>query len=368
MIRTKITVIFGTRPEAIKLCPLILELQGRPEFDLRVVLSGQHRELCREVLDYFGITPNGDFNIMSHGQGLFDITEKIFQKTRIELLANPTDLLLVHGDTSTAFAASLAAFYLGVRVGHIEAGLRSNDLFSPYPEEFNRRAIDSLSYCHFCPTQSSKEALIREKIPTERIFLTGNTIVDALKYTTSKIISKEKNPQRTTLLMTAHRRENQGKKMAGIFRAVRRACELNRNLYVIFPVHPSESVSALAREILIGGSALENIELTKPLPLPEFHRILLECDFILSDSGGVQEEAVSLKKTLLLARENTERPEGILSGYVIPVGTDESDVFEAILSFLSGELKPKTADDEKNPFGDGKASQKIADAIFSLFK
>lgn len=360
MKHTKITVIFGTRPEAIKLCPLILELKKREFCELRVITSGQHRELCREVLDFFGIAPDVDFDIMSDTQSLFDITEKIFARATKELSESRPDILVVHGDTTTAFSACLAAFYLGIRIAHVEAGLRSDDLFSPFPEEFNRRAIDAMSFFHFSPTEHAKGRLLIEGILSERIFVTGNTIVDALNYT------KEKRPHLAKkdgvrLLLTLHRREIRGQKMSGILRAVARAAKDFPELSVCFPVHPASEVRDSAKIL----SGIPSVELLPPLPLPDFHALMDASDIILSDSGGVCEEAVSLGKPFLLARDVTERPEGILSGGVVPVGTDEEDVYRALCRFISSSAEREKIKTATNPFGDGHASERIADILLS---
>ncbi len=362
MKKIKITAVFGTRPEAIKMCPLILELQGRGEIELRVVSSGQHRELCREVTDFFGVNPHRDLDVMTKGQSLSELTCKILSGVTCELSEHPADILLVHGDTTTALAAALAAFYMGVKVGHVEAGLRTNDPFSPYPEEFNRRTVDSMSFCHFAPTERAAENLIRDGIEQDRIFVTGNTVVDTLAYTLSPLPPKEENAP-PMLLVTLHRRESRGEDMRNILRAVKRAAEEIPRLKVILPAHPAPEVREAIREILTGE--LPNVEVCEPLPLPEFHRLIYSADLILTDSGGIQEEAVSLGKPLLLARDTTERPEGIESGFVTLVGRDGDRIFEAIQNGLAGaggERRPSA----KNPFGDGDASRKIADILLSL--
>jgi UDP-N-acetylglucosamine 2-epimerase (non-hydrolysing) len=317
--------------------------------------------MCREVMDFFGIVPDLDLDIMAHGQTLFDLTERLLSETKRELTENPPDLLLVHGDTTTAFSASLAAFYLGVRVGHVEAGLRSCDLFSPFPEEFNRRAIDACSFLHFCPTETAKKNLVAEGMDGKRIFVTGNTIVDALKYTLSDAPSTYSSDG-VRLLLTLHRRESRGKEMRAILGAVRRAAEKYEYLRVIFPAHPAKEVRDAAEEL----SGAPNVLITPPLPLPEFHRLINESDLILSDSGGVCEEAVSLGKPFLLARNTTERPEGVASGGVVPVGTDGDAVFKALCRFIESPEERKKATARQNPFGDGHASERIADIIASL--
>lgn len=360
---TKITVIFGTRPEAVKMCPLILELKKRASLDVRTVVSGQHRELCREVLDFFGVAPDLDLNIMSHEQTLFDITEKIFSGIDRELRDHTPDIVLVHGDTTTAFSAALAAFYLGIKVGHVEAGLRSGDLFAPYPEEFNRRAIDAMSFLHFCPTEHAKNNLISEGISPKHIFVTGNTVVDALDYTLKGEFPKRETDE-IRLLITLHRRESRGYEMRAIMRAVRRAAEKYENLHILFPAHPAkEVIDAINSEL----RRAPNVKIVSPLPLPEFHRALAESDFILSDSGGVQEEAVTLGKPLLLARNTTERPEGISSGGILPVGTDEDRIFSSLCRLIESQEERESLKSRFNPFGDGKASERISYVLLSLF-
>lgn len=358
---TKITFIFGTRPEAVKMCPLILELKKRKTVSVRVVVSGQHRELCREVLDFFGVVPDRDLDVMSHGQTLFELTEKILSKVRAELAENPPDLLLVHGDTTTAFSASLAAFYLGIRVAHVEAGLRSGELFSPFPEEFNRRAIDACSFLHFCPTEKARGNLIFEGMDENRIFVTGNTVVDALGYTVRDLMPKPPTDE-IKLLLTLHRRESRGEDMERVLRALRRAVERYENLSVLFPAHPAKEVQDATKSL----SSDERIHISAPLPLAEFHRALFESDLVLSDSGGVLEEAVSLKKPILIARKTTERPEGIASGGVVLVGTDEDAVFSSLCELIESPEARKMLTADQNPFGDGHASERIADIISAI--
>lgn len=362
MKKLKITSAFGTRPEAVKMCPLMLELMKRREIELRIVSSGQHRELCREVTDFFGICPHKDLCVMKKGQSLSAMTQRIISGMTEELKEHPTDILLVHGDTTTALAAALAAFYMGIRVGHVEAGLRTNDLFSPFPEEFNRRGVDAMSFCHFAPTEPAAENLIREGIEPRRVFVTGNTVVDALAYTLSSAPPKDKGDGKL-LLVTLHRRESRGEDMRNILRAVKRASVEMSDLRVILPAHPAHEVREAIGEVLTDD--MTNIKICEPLPLPEFHRLLNEADLILTDSGGIQEEAVSLGKPLLLARETTERPEGIESGFVTLVGRNEEKIFEAILDSIEGRSSCR-ARPSKNPFGDGNASKKIADILLSL--
>lgn len=361
MKHTKITCVFGTRPEAIKMCPLILELKRR-SVGIRVVTSGQHRELCREVTEYFGILPDVDLDIMSHGQTLLEITEKILKKMTDELSKNTPDVLLVHGDTATAFASALAAFYLGIKVGHVEAGLRSGDLFSPYPEEFYRRSIDAMSFFHFCPTVMSKNNLISERMPPARIYVTGNTVVDALGYTIDRFNCKP-DESGILLLMTLHRRENRGDGMLSVLRAVKRAAGKYPDLQIVFPVHPAKEVREAADML----SGVSGIRLIDPLPLPEFHKLLFECDIILSDSGGVTEEAVSLAKPLLLARDTTERPEAFSYDGIRLVGTDENRIFSALCELIESPKTKNRSKSIKSPFGDGHASERISDILLSFF-
>lgn len=362
MKKLKITAVFGTRPEAVKMCPLVKELQSRNEAELRVVLSGQHRELCREVTDFFGIVPNRDLCVMKEGQSLSELTQRILLGMTDELSEHPADILLVHGDTTTAFAVSLSAFYMGIKVGHVEAGLRTNDLFSPYPEEFNRRGVDAMSFCHFAPTERAAENLIHEGIEPRRVFVTGNTVVDALSYTLSSVPEKNVSEGKL-LLVTLHRRESRGEDMRNILRAVKRAAAEASDLRVILPAHPAPEVREAIGEVLTND--MTNITICEPMPLPEFHRMLYEADLILTDSGGIQEEAVSLGRPLLLARDTTERPEGIESGFVTLVGRNEEKIFDAIRNSIEGRSNRLDLP-QKNPFGDGNASKKIADILLTL--
>ena len=362
MKHTKITAVFGTRPEAIKMCPLISELKRREGITLKVILSGQHRELCREVTDYFGIFPDVDLNIMSHAQTLFDLTEKILTKMSKELQNSPPDVLLVHGDTATAFASALAAFYLGIKIGHVEAGLRSGDLFSPYPEEFYRRSIDAMSFFHFSPTNTAMKNLLFEGITPERIFVTGNTVVDALEYT-KKEHNSSRSDEGVLLLMTLHRRENRGDGIDSVLRAVKRAAEHYPALRVVFPVHPAGEVRDSVK-ILDG---VRGIELIDPLPLSKFHSLLRDCDLILSDSGGITEEAIALHKPLLLARDTTERPEGLSFGGMKLVGTDEDKVYTELSRLIESKEARNALHSRGNPFGDGHASERISDILLSFF-
>ena len=366
MNRTKITAVFGTRPEAIKMCPLILELRKIPSFDVRVTVSGQHRELCGDVLDFFNITPDSNFNIMSCGQTLFDITDKIISAVRDEFSANTPDILLVHGDTATAFSAALAAFYMGIKIGHIEAGLRSNDIFAPYPEEFYRRAIDAASFLHFCPTDLSRKNLLLEGMNEERIFVTGNTVIDALVYTLDGYMPTHDDSS-IKLIVTLHRRESRGAEMRNVLRAIRHAAQKYDTIQVIFPAHPAKEVGDAISDTLLSGDTLQNIRVIPPQPVRLFHRMLSDADLILTDSGGLQEEAAALGKPLLLVRNTTERPEGIDSGTIIPVGTDEESVFSALCEMIDSPERRKKAAESKNPFGDGRACERISKILLSFF-
>lgn len=361
MKKIKLTAVFGTRPEAIKMCPLILELQRRDNFDTRLCLTGQHGDMVRSVTDHFGVTPDADLHIMSEGQTLFDITERVLCRFKRELEANSPDVVLVHGDTSSAFAAALCSFYLGIPVGHVEAGLRTYDPFSPYPEEFNRRAIDAISSFCFCPTERNMENLLCEGISTGRCFVTGNTVVDALRYTVGDKKAKKSQGDRIKLLMTVHRRESFGTPIRSILRGILTAASRLQNIDVIFPVHPNPEVMSAVKDIF-GYNPPPNIHLTSPMDVVSFHRLLAGCDLVLTDSGGIQEESAALGIPLILVRENTERPESSGSGMII-VGHGEEDIFTAVCRLAEDSELREQMSNAKNPFGDGHASERIADIL-----
>lgn len=357
--------VLGTRPEAIKMCPVIIELKKRKNVDLYVCITGQHREMLRSVLDIFGVRADCDLDIMKEGQSLADITKAVLNGISEVLEREKPDVVLVHGDTTTAFAASLACFYKKIPVGHVEAGLRTYDVYSPYPEEFNRRAIDITARYLFAPTRLSAENLLREGADENSIFVTGNTAIDALRLTVKEEYSSpitEAAAGKRIILLTAHRRESHGEALRGIFRAVRRIADEFDDVMIVYPVHPNPVVRAAAEEILSGH---ERIMLTEPLDVITFHNLMAKSRFIMTDSGGIQEEAPSLGKPVLVLRDVTERPEGVEAGTLRIVGTDEEKVYLACKNLLCNDAEYAEMSSAENPYGDGKASRRIADALLS---
>lgn len=357
--------VLGTRPEAIKMCPVIIELKKRKNVDLYVCITGQHREMLRSVLDIFGVRADCDLDIMKEGQSLADITKAVLDGISEVLEREKPDVVLVHGDTTTAFAASLACFYKKIPVGHVEAGLRTYDVYSPYPEEFNRRAIDITARYLFAPTRLSAENLLREGANENSIFVTGNTAIDALRLTVREEYSSpitEAAAGKRIILLTAHRRESHGEALRGIFRAVRRIADEFDDVMIVYPVHPNPVVRAAAEEILSGH---ERIMLTEPLDVIAFHNLMAKSFFIMTDSGGIQEEAPSLGKPVLVLRDVTERPEGVEAGTLRIVGTDEEKVYLACKNLLCNDAEYAEMSSAENPYGDGKASRRIADALLS---
>ena len=361
----KIMAVIGTRPEAIKMCPVIIELKKRKNVDLYVCVTGQHREMLRSVLDIFGVKADCDFDIMKDGQSLSDITKAVMDGISETLKREMPDIVLVHGDTTTAFAASLACFYKGVPVGHVEAGLRTYDVRSPYPEEFNRRAIDITARWLFAPTRLSAENLLREGLKEDSIYITGNTAIDALEYTVDKDYSSpitDAASGKRIILLTAHRREIHGEALRGIFRAVRRIADESDDVMIVYPVHPNPVVRTAAEEILSGH---ERIMLTEPLDVIAFHNLMAKSFFIMTDSGGIQEEAPSLGKPVLVLRDVTERPEGVSAGTLRIVGTNEKSVYIACKNLLCNDAEYEKMSSAENPYGNGKASKRIADILLS---
>ncbi|MFD1172491.1 non-hydrolyzing UDP-N-acetylglucosamine 2-epimerase [Oceanobacillus picturae] len=367
--RIKVMTIFGTRPEAIKMAPLVLELQKRAEeFDSIVTVTAQHREMLDQVLEIFQITPDYDLNIMKKQQSLAQITTRALEGLDEVMKGTKPDIVLVHGDTTTTFAASLAAYYNQIAVGHVEAGLRTWDKYSPYPEEMNRQLTGVMADLHFSPTEKSKQNLLDEGKPAERISVTGNTAIDALKTTvdhayTSPII--EAIGDKRLVLMTAHRRENLGNNMEQMFRAIKRLVETHDDIHVIYPVHLNPVVQNTAKNIL-GDD--ERIQLIEPLSVVDFHNFASRAHLILTDSGGVQEEAPSLGVPVLVLRDTTERPEGITAGTLKLAGTDEENIFTMANELLSDDKAHKEMAKASNPYGDGQASKRIADEIVKYFK
>ena len=359
----KIMLVFGTRPEAIKMCPLVNELKSRPELQTVVCVTGQHRQMLDAVLHAFAVTPDYDLSIMKEKQTLFDITVNILERIREVLEKEKPDVVLVHGDTSTTFVTALACFYLQIPVGHVEAGLRTYNIYSPYPEEFNRQAVSILAKYNFAPTELSKENLLREGKAADSIYVTGNTAIDALKTT---VRAEYTHPEldwaadSRLIMITAHRRENLGEPMHHMFRAIRRIIEEHPDVKAIYPIHMNPVVRAAANEEL---GDCDRIRIIEPLDVLDFHNFLARSYLILTDSGGIQEEAPSLGKPVLVMRDTTERPEGIAAGTLKLVGTDEATIYENFKTLL----EDKTAYDKmakaSNPYGDGVACKRIADIL-----
>ncbi len=364
----KVLVMFGTRPEAIKMCPVVNELKKRRNVEVFTCVSGQHRELLSSVLNSFGVRADYDLNIMRERQTLFDITSSILEKFKEVIDDVRPDIVLVHGDTSTAFAASLACFYMGVPVGHIEAGLRSGNIFEPYPEEFNRRAISLVSHYDFAPTLLAKENLTKEGKDEKRIFVTGNTVIDALKTTvtdnyTHKELEWANDKNGRMIILTSHRRENIGEPMRSVFRAVKRVAEERKYVRIIYPVHPNPRVREIAQSEFFG---VGNIHIIEPLDVIDFHNFIARSYLIITDSGGIQEEASALGKPVLILRNNTERPEGVKTGALKLIGTDENSVYHNIIHLLDDKNLYRKMSLAENPYGDGRASRRIADVVENI--
>ena len=355
----KILVIFGTRPEAIKMCPVVLELQKHNDIQTKVCVTGQHRQMLDQVLDVFQVKADYDLKVMHERQTLFDITTLILERIRPVLEQEKPDVVLVHGDTSTTFASALACFYLQIPVGHVEAGLRTYDIYAPYPEEFNRRAVSIVTQYNFAPTATARDHLLAEGISPDRIYVTGNTVIDALKTTIRENYTHpdlEWASDSRLLLMTAHRRENLGEPLHRMFRAVRRIVEDFPDTKVIYPIHMNPAVREVADEEL---RSCDRIRLIEPLDVLDFHNFIAASCLVLTDSGGIQEEAPSLGKPVLVMRDTTERPEGIKAGTLKLVGTDETIIYSACTELLTDPAAYEKMSRAVNPFGDGHASERI---------
>lgn len=369
MKKIKVMTVFGTRPEAIKMAPLVLELQKQSQrFEAITTVSAQHREMLDQVLDIFHIKPDYDLNIMHARQTLTDITSNVLINLDKILKEAKPDIVLVHGDTTTTFAASVAAFYNQIPIGHVEAGLRTWEKYSPYPEEMNRQMTDAMTDLYFAPTNQSKANLLKENHKEDNIYITGNTAIDALKQTVDKeyhhdILDKV-SPDNKLILLTMHRRENQGEPMRRVFKVIREVVESREDVEVIYPVHLSPAVQEAAKEIL--GNT-ERIHLISPLDVVDFHNLAARSYFIMTDSGGVQEEAPSLGKPVLVLRDTTERPEGVEAGTLKLVGTESKKVKEEMEELLDNDAEYQRMAQAKNPYGDGKASERILDAIAYYF-
>lgn len=362
---SKVMVVFGTRPEAIKMCPLINELKSREHLQTIVCVTGQHRQMLDQVLEVFRVVPDYDLSIMKEQQTLFEITTNILSKIKEILVEEKPDVVLVHGDTTTTFATALACFYLQIPVGHVEAGLRTYNIFSPYPEEFNRQTVSIISKYNFAPTELAKTNLIKEGKDPKTIFVTGNTAIDALKSTVCKRYThpdlKWAEGSRL-ILITAHRRENLGEPMIHMFRAIRRVMSEFSDVKAIYPIHMNPVVRSTAKSILSGE---ERIRIIEPLEVIDFHNFLNRSYMILTDSGGIQEEAPSLGKPVLVMRDTTERPEGISAGTLKLVGTEEETIYRNFKLLLEDDTEYMKMSNASNPYGDGFASRRIADILLA---
>lgn len=356
-------LVFGTRPEAIKMCPLVNELKRRGTFDVLVCVTGQHRQMLDQVLSAFDVKPDYDLSIMKQKQTLFDITINVLDGIRKVLTEERPDLVLVHGDTTTTFAAALACFYLQIPVGHVEAGLRTYDIFSPYPEEFNRQAVSIVTAYNFAPTKRAKENLIREGKNPDSIYVTGNTAIDALKTTVRNEYSHpelEWASGSRLILITAHRRENLGKPMQHMFKAIRRVMDEHPDVKAIYPIHMNPLIRQTADEVFRGD---DRIHLIEPLDVIDFHNFMARSCMILTDSGGIQEEAPSLGKPVLVMRDTTERPEGIAAGTLKLVGTNEDTIYKEFTRLLDDDEEYAQMAHASNPYGDGHACERIVDIL-----
>jgi len=361
--KKKVMVVFGTRPEAIKMCPVVKELETRNELETIVSVTGQHREMLDQVLRAFDVVPDYDLSIMKEKQTLFDITINILEKTKAVLEEVKPDVVLVHGDTSTTFVTALACFYMQIPVGHVEAGLRTYNIYSPYPEEFNREAVGIIARYNFAPTEVSKQNLINEGKDPATIFVTGNTAIDALKTTVREDYTHEQlewASDSRLIMITAHRRENLGEPMRNMFRAIKRIVDEHKDIKAIYPIHMNPVVREAANEVL-GGC--DRIRIIEPLEVLDFHNFLARSYLILTDSGGIQEEAPSLGKPVLVMRDTTERPEGIAAGTLKLVGTNEEVIYKNFKLLLEDNVEYEKMSCASNPYGDGFASKRIADIL-----
>ena len=359
----KIMIVFGTRPEAIKMCPLVNELKKRKNVKTVVCVTGQHRQMLDQVLDTFLVIPDYDLSIMKNRQTLFDVTISIIEKIRFVLENEKPDIVLVHGDTSTTFVTALASFYMQIAVGHVEAGLRTHNIYSPYPEEFNRQAVGLIAKYNFAPTNLSKENLLKEGKPEKSIYVTGNTAIDALKTT---VCDDYTHPElewakgSRLIMLTAHRRENLGTPMYHMFKAIKRIVDEHEDVKVIYPIHMNPMVRQVAAEVLGNDDRIHIIE---PIDVLDFHNFLARSYLILTDSGGIQEEAPSLGKPVLVMRDTTERPEGVAAGTLKLVGTDEDTIYREFNLLLTNKDAYDTMTKASNPYGDGLSSIRIADIL-----
>lgn len=362
--KQKVMLVFGTRPEAIKMCPLVNELKSRSEeFETVVCVTGQHREMLDQVLRVFSVNPDYDLAIMKPGQTLFDVTCGVLLDIKAVLEKERPDTVLVHGDTTTSFAAALACFYLRIPIGHVEAGLRTHDVLSPWPEEFNRQAVDIVTEYYFAPTELARRNLLDEQKPAEKIFVTGNTGIDALRTTVREgYFNEHLDWARGSrlILITAHRRENLGEPMARMFRAIRRVMEEHPDVKAIYPIHMNPLVRETAKRELSGE---DRIRIIDPLEVVDFHNFMAASYLVLTDSGGIQEEAPSLGKPVLVMRDTTERPEGVAAGTLKLIGTGEKSIYREFSRLLSDDEEYAAMSRASNPYGDGHASKRIANVL-----
>ena len=369
MSKIKVLSVFGTRPEAIKMAPLVKELESRKEIESIVCVTAQHREMLDQVLDTFKIKPDYDLNIMKKGQTLSDITSRVLEGLDEVIKEVKPNIVLVHGDTTTSFAAALSAFYNQVDIGHVEAGLRTYDKYSPYPEEMNRQWVDCMCDMYFAPTELSAKNLIKEGKDKSKIYITGNTAIDAMKTTVTKDYKNKEldwiKDNERMILLTSHRRENIGDPMHNIFRAVRRIIDEFKDVKVIYPIHLNPVVREIAYEELSG---CDRVHLIEPLEVFDFHNFQNKSYIILTDSGGIQEEAPSLGKPVLVLRDTTERPEGIKAGTLKLTGTDEETIYKETKKLLINKEAYNKMSKASNPYGDGHAGERIADAIVKKYK
>jgi len=359
----KVLVVFGTRPEAIKMCPLVKELKTRTSLETIVCVTGQHREMLDQVLTAFKVVPDIDLSIMKAKQTLFDVTINILEKMKQVLENVRPDIVLVHGDTSTTFVTALACFYMQIPVGHVEAGLRTYNIESPFPEVFNRQAVGIVSKFNFAPTEMSKNNLLKEGKNPDSIYVTGNTAIDALATTVKKNYTHKQLDwvaNDRLIMITAHRRENLGEPMRNMFRAIKRIIDEHPDIKAIYPIHKNPVVREAAQEIF---GETDRIRIIEPLEVLDFHNFLAKSYMILTDSGGIQEEAPSLGKPVLVMRDTTERPEGIKAGTLKLVGTDEEIIYQSFKELLDNEMSYQAMSQASNPYGDGTASKQIADIL-----
>ena len=371
MEKLKVMTIFGTRPEAIKMAPLVKKMEEYDEIESIVCLTAQHREMLDMVVELFNIKPDYDLNVMAHGQTISDITVKVLKGMEDVLTKEKPDVVLVHGDTSTTFVGALAAFYQKIKVGHVEAGLRSGNVYSPYPEEMNRKLTSSLASIHFAPTEGNYNNLIKEGIDRENIYITGNTVIDALLSVVkenykfeNELLNKIDYENKRVIVMTCHRRENWGKPMEDIFTGVKELAQENSDVDVIFPVHLNPNIRSLANHIM---GDMKNIHLIEPLDYEPFANLLNKSYLILTDSGGIQEEAPALGKPILVMRTETERPEAAEAGTVKVIGVEKEAIKEGVNLLLNDQAEYDKMANAINPYGDGSASQRTVEALLKYF-